>query len=471
MNCMPVARVVAVGLLLAGCGSTGEPGEGPRDGGTSSPDGSGETSRARDSGASGDTQLDATMTDAPKDSRGSGERDDSSSDAGPDGLPLAFFSMTTHSLGTADLPTVPFGGLRLWDTSATWPTLNTAAGVYDWTSLDAWLAEAQSAGVDVLFTFGRTPTWASLRPTEICTYGVGCAAPPADVASGDTTLKSFTTALVNHSLASKTAHIKYYEIWNEPDLTGTWSGTPAQLVTMGQDIAAIVHALDKDALVIGPSPSTANEYGVHFLPSYYDAGGAPNTDIVGIHAYLYTGSTFSTVPEGIVVSITELQTLMAAYGLAGKPIVFTEGSWGSSPTDTSLSDDEKIAYLARDYLLMWMNGVERFYWYAWDNSEWGTLYGGGSVQPAGTAYGILAGWLTGSMHAATDYCTQDSASTWVCSIIMKSGQAARILWNPMSTVSVPALSTEAVYLTLDDTKTNPITFGTVSVGAKPILTR
>jgi hypothetical protein len=181
-----------------------------------------------------------------------------------------------------------------------------------------------------------------------CTYGKGCAAPPSDLASGDTILKDFTAALVNHSLASTTAHIRYYEIWDEPDLAGTWTGTAAELVTMAKDITAIVHTLDASARVVGPPPSTGNKYGIHFLPDYYAAGGAPYEDIVGMHAYLYDGSAFATVPEGVVVTITELRTLMSANGIGDLPIFFTEGAWGGAPNDGSMTDDEKVAYLARD---------------------------------------------------------------------------------------------------------------------------
>jgi hypothetical protein len=417
-----------------------------------------------------DTRVDARSEGGTRDGTVDASVSVDSGDEGHGGgaLPATFFSMTINEQGSSHLPTVPFGGLRLWDTTAVWPLLNTASGVYDFTELDAWLAEAEAAGVDVIFTFGRTPAWASSRPTESCSYGMGCAAPPSDIASGDTILKSFTTALVNHSVASTTSQIKYYEIWNEPDLSGTWSGTAAELVTIGQDITAIVHALDKSALVVGPSPSTGNAYGIHFLPAYYAAGGAPYQDVVGMHGYLYDGSTFATVPEGIVETITQLRLLMSANGVGDLPIFFTEGDWGGAPNDSAMTDDEKVAYLARDYLLMWMNGVARFYWYAWDNSGWGTLFQGGTTEPAGTAYGILESWLVGSTHVS-DNCSQDASSTWTCALVLSSGVQSLIVWNPSATTSVSVPAGYGHYLTLDDTTSHAVAGGAVSASAKPIL--
>jgi hypothetical protein len=321
-----------------------------------------------------------------------------------------------------------------------------------------------------MFTFGRTPHWASSKPTEACTFPRedGCAAPPSDLDSGDVIVKNFTTALVNHSRASATAHIKYYELWNEPDLRMSWSGSAAQLVTMGRDIAEIVHRLDPSAKVVGPAPGTANRFGVHFLPAYYAAGGAPYQDIVGIHAYLYDGSTLASTPEGIVDSITHLRALMNAYGIGSKPVFYTEGTWGGEPTDTTMTTDQKVAYLAREHLLMWMHGVDRYYWYQWDNPGWGQLASNGALLPTGVAYGILQSWLVGSTHVPNQ-CAEDANGTWTCSLVRKNGGPALILWNPngAQTVAVPATHTH--YLTLDSTSVHAIAAHTVTAGLKPIM--
>jgi hypothetical protein len=381
--------------------------------------------------------------------------------------PGSMFAMTVLTEGTAHFPTEPFVGLRLWDTNAVWPNLNTAAGTYDFSALDGWLAEAQTEGVDVMFTFGRTPTWASSNETQACGYDPGCAAPPTDLASGDTILKSFVTALVQHSLASPTAHIKYYEIWNEPDLQNTWSGTPAQLVTMGKDIYETVHALDPKALVIGPSPSTGNQFGIHFLPDYYAAGGAPYEDIVGLHAYLYTGSAFSTVPEGIIDTITQLKILMSANHVGSLPIFFTEGSWGGAPANASMTSDQKVAYLGREYVLMWDASIARYYWYAWDNASWGTMLSGTTVQPDGVAYGLVRKWLDGAAHTPNS-CAKAADSTYTCPLTYE-GQPARILWNPTSTPSEIVPAAFGHYLTLDDATVEAIATGHITVGAKPVM--
>ena len=291
-------------------------------------------------------------------------------------LPVTFFGQSISAIQASHFPTVPFGGIRMWDTNTSWDQIETSSGTYTWTELDAWLLSASGHGKDSMYTFGRVPHWASMRPNEACPYDPadeGCAAPPADVDSGDNTWKAFVTAVVRHSLSSPELHISYYEMWNEPDLKRNWTGTPAQLVTMAKDAYAIIHSLDPNAKLIGPSPSTANQFGVHFLPNYYAAGGATAQDIVGLHAYLYTGGSFSTSPAAITTSISQLRALMSKYNITSKPIWFTEGNWNADNT-SPLTEAQKAAYLGQEYMLMWStDAVSRYYWYSWDSTI-GTLW-------------------------------------------------------------------------------------------------
>jgi hypothetical protein len=378
-------------------------------------------------------------------------------------LPPTFMSQNFNR--SADWPSVPVTGLRLWNTGTTWNDLNTGNGTYNWTPLNNWLSAAKSHGVtDVMWTAGWTPQYASGASSPCARGNANCKLPPSDVDTTDNYWKTFITALVNHSLASGTAHIKYYELWNEPDIA--WTGTAAQLKTMGQDAYTIIHALDPSAIVVGPSPSTANQFGVHFLPAYYAAGGAPYQDVVGIHAYLYTGSAFSTDPYGITTSISQMQRLMTTYGISSKPIFYTEGDWGNT-NYASMTDDQRVAYLAVEYLLMWNARVARYYWYSWDETGgWGTLWSSsGGIQPAGTAYGQLYNWLTGSTNGGTP-CTSDGAGTYRCSLTLASGAPAKIMWNSKTTVKI---ATPFVHYQVLDTTAIAATRGSAAIGSKPIL--
>jgi hypothetical protein len=375
------------------------------------------------------------------------------------GLPTGFFSQSLRDIAASHFPSVPFGGLRLWDTNTTWAQIEISRGNYDWQELDMWTEWASSNGKDSMYTFGRVPYWAA----------PGQALPPSDIASGDTQWKEFVTALVKHSLASPEHHISYYEMWNEPDLKSNWAGTPAQLVTLVRDAYAIIHSLDPNAKVIGPSPSTANQYGVHFLPDYYAAGGAASQDVVGMHAYLYTGSSFSTSPANITLTISQLKALMVKYGIGNKTIWLTEGNWNGSGIDT-LTETQQAAYLAQEYMLIWStDAVSRYYWYSWDNLKIGQLWDEtNGIHPAGTAYGLLAKWLIGSTHSANP-CNAGTDGTWTCSLTLSTGYPGQIIWNPGISKTVTVSASFATYETLTASTVRSIASHQVTIGPLPIL--
>src|SRR6266852_506933 len=103
-----------------------------------------------------------------------------------------------------------FGCVRLWDCGVTWREIEKSRGVYDWSTLDAELALL--LGKEIIYTFGKTPQWASMRPNEISPGGKfdGGAAPPSDVDGANQMWKDFVTAMAKRYNGVITA----YEIWN-----------------------------------------------------------------------------------------------------------------------------------------------------------------------------------------------------------------------------------------------------------------
>ena len=176
-------------------------------------------------------------------------------------VPANMFNMHVNHVNTP-WPSAPISGQRFWDAGADWALTNTAPGTYDWTELDQRLADAKQHNVDVLYTMAMTPVWAqcgantasSCNQTPGCafdgtTYGGGpgqCYWPEDLNPDGSGTnqhWKDWVTALAKHSVNSGVGHIKYYEIWNEPNISGFWRGTTAQLVRMAQDALALSRAL------------------------------------------------------------------------------------------------------------------------------------------------------------------------------------------------------------------------------------
>jgi polysaccharide biosynthesis protein PslG len=362
-----------------------------------------------------------------------------------------FFGLVTNKQGAGDFPQVPFGAMRLWDTGTQWKDLEPSSGVFNWGYLDKWVAEAKANNKEVLLTLAGVPTWAG--------GGSTFASPPSDVDTGDQQWQTFITALVTRYQGQ----IAYYDGWNEPDLKQRWLGSPAQMVTMMKDAYTIIHTIDPAAKVVGPSPSTGNQWNIHFLPDYYAAGGAPYQDVIGMHSYIYTNGVMSTTPEGILIVIKMLKTLLAQYQIGNLPIFFTEGSYGGVPNNSGLTYPQKVDYIGREYALMLANGITRYYWYSWDNTGFGTMWtSSGGVNPVGVAYGTLYKWLVGSTFVSL---TQQSG-TQVMTLTLADGTSAQIVWN--ISASVQYATTFANIGTLDGA-TNPVVGGVVTVSTTPVF--
>ncbi len=54
--------------------------------------------------------------------------------------------------------------------------------------------------------------------------------------------------------------IRYFEIWNEPDILPFWSGTPEQYHELYQKVSLAIRAVDKHAKIGGPANTTNNDF-------------------------------------------------------------------------------------------------------------------------------------------------------------------------------------------------------------------
>jgi HYDIN/CFA65/VesB-like, Ig-like domain len=162
--------------------------------------------------------------------------------------------------------------------------------------------------------------------------------------------------------------------------------------------------------------------------------------------------------------------VMSRNGQAGKPIWDTEASWGSADRLPDL--DAQAAYVARAYILRWSLGVQRFYWYAWNNPLWGSLWDASTnnILKPGIAYGETYKWLVGA--TLTSSCSVASDSTWTCLLSRPGGYQAEIVWNTATTGASTRPFADAdrfaQYRDLDGNITS-ISGSTVPIGAKPIL--
>jgi hypothetical protein len=318
--------------------------------------------------------------------------------------------------------------------------------------------------VEIILPLGLSPQWASARPTEPSAYGLGNAAEPANINDWIT----YVSAVANRYKG----RIHYYELWNEVNLSGFYSGSVDEMVTLAQTAYQTLKSIDPSITFLSPS-CVANDSRVAWFQEYLQKGGGQYADVLNYHFYVSPNA-----PEAMVPFIGNIEQIIAANGLSGKPLWNSESGWyiqNQSGTvapmgsfSVVLSSDQASAYVARSYVLNWASGIDRFCWYAWDNYNMGLVEQDGvTLKSPAIAYGQVYSWLTGARMIS---CGQNSQGTWVARIVEANGHAARIVWNAAQTVTMQAPA-EWNALTVKDLTGNStaVTDGQLTLGPMPVL--
>ncbi len=317
-------------------------------------------------------------------------------------------------------PTVPFDFWRVWDATVDWARVEPARGQYDFTRLDQYVALAQQHNVQLVYVMGNTPAWAASNPSSPCNEGIpGASSPLTNIQDW----QDFVATLVTRYKGK----IQAYEVWNEANLTGYWTGTTDQMLQMVQIAFTTIKQIDPAATVL--SPSITAESGEKWLSNFLSVGGANFGDAIAYHLYSRVSS-----PEQLV---SYYQNVMLIGRQWGKDVWDTEVGWGPWGT---FDETQSASFLARMFILQSAVGYAHIGWYAWDDrSAWVHIY---LVEPdmqtptlAGAAFGGIQSWL----RNATVSCSSQS-DTWQCDAAADDGTHKYIVWNAVTpqTFSIPA---------------------------------
>jgi hypothetical protein len=356
-------------------------------------------------------------------------------------IPMQYFGMHTHQHIVSSWPSVPIGSRRIWDApaGASWDTIascsntNTdgtcASGVvYNWTKMDAIVAEAEQHGVDLVMNLGRTPTWASARPSEPSPYGLGKSAEPKN--------NQMWTEWVSQIGNRYRGRIKYWEVWNEPNFpwkaasNSFYTGTPEKLLALQQIAYQTLKDIDQDNKILTPA-FTDFDYAEYFMR----IGGGYTADILSYHFYTNEGNPLSHIdraPEKIYKYYAGTIRHLADNYTGGKklPVWNTEQGWITNSSCAQMDQEYAQNLLARAYIMNWASGVQRFYFYGWDNhcmAVQPTLADNVTRTPTGDAYAQIVQWLNGKRMTNL---TIDSHGTYVVTIADAADALSYIVWNP-----------------------------------------
>ncbi len=282
-------------------------------------------------------------------------------------------------------------------------------GVSAWAKYDRIVDLASQRGLQIIARLDNPPAWARTGDR-----GESLQGPPDRVQDfGD-----FVEAVVRRYKGK----VRYYQIWNEPNLYHEWGDQPvdaAAYTRLLQEAYRRAKAVDPDCVIISAGLAPTLEQGpknvsdLTYLQRMYDAGARGSFDILGVMAYgLWTGPTDHRVdPQRTNFARPQLiRAMMVRNGDAATPIWAMEIGWNALPKDFQgpavfgrVDRQQQARYAAQAYERArrewpWM-GVMNYWFFrrATDSEKSQPLYYFGLLEPDFTpwpAYQALKDYAT-----------------------------------------------------------------------------
>jgi hypothetical protein len=374
-------------------------------------------------------------------------------------VPATLFGMHINMLTAKNnWPPLQQGLIRFWDVGLNWNNIQTNAGPINWSRFDAGtnVVWTNNPSCKVLYTFGHTPQWAALNPNATNAKGVadGSSSEPRDMNDWSNFVQAVATRYKGF--------IQYYEVWNETDYPGFYSGAISNMVTIARIARNVITNIDPAAKILGPNITLG---GLGWLEQFIQAGG-PAPDIATFHNY----TTYR--PEDSLGEVAGVRDLLSRYPQwSALPLWCTEGAVQTNPVP-----EVGPATVARAYLFWWTQNIPNWNWYAWElTNVSGSLRVPLSVSPpsqtpaaGGIAYSNTVNWLIGAQM--TDKAI-DANGTWMVELQRQGFRSSHIVWNPDTNAvfSIPASWNVYQQRDLSNHVTSLTGVASVTAGVAPVI--
>ena len=210
---------------------------------------------------------------------------------------------------------------------APWTQIETAPGRRDWSNLDRVVARAAGEGLAIDLVLGTVAQWARPAGTD-WRYG-------ASTAEQRDGFAEFGAAVA----ARYKGRVAAYEVWNEPNLPGSWAPEPnaADYLRLLRQTYAAVRAVDPLAVVLsgGTGGGSTGIASLSWYRTLYRAGLGDHCDGVAVHPY----PDAPVARSGEMAQAFKIRELMVDNGDGDKRL------WGTEigvPTAGSPSVDEQV---------------------------------------------------------------------------------------------------------------------------------
>jgi len=384
-------------------------------------------------------------------------------------IPQSLFGLHMNKINETrvnDRPEIGFGLMRLWDSETRWLDIEPSDDNWFFTKMDTTVSVAQRGNptVQILYTLGMTPRWAAQHPGVDGIYGKGSSSPPANIEEWKEYVRTVGERYIGR--------IKFYEIWNETDISGFWRGSIDQMIILTQAARQVLKAIDPEIKILSPN---ITQLGLPWLEEFIEKGGGQYVDIYSCHIYP-TGMIENNVPE-----IEGIKSLLFSHiSESNKPLWNTEGANGFQKG--SLTYPTEKAAVARDYIVQWAQGIQNFSWYMWENQQqpetertsprlciedvgsvdWSST----TVTPTGIAYKVTKDWLVGTKMKSRYV----NGNLWKIVLEKQTGETAWIVWvtTGSASITVPSGWGTTRIKRLDASSSN-LSNPSISITSEPVL--
>lgn len=289
----------------------------------------------------------------------------------PREVPSDFYGMTMNT-DTGAMPDFTTGSIRMWDSYTTWPLIEPRRGEFEWSVVDRTVRGAERAGLPVLFTIGGVPHWANPEGRRVSYHSRTVAGPPRSLRDWDNFVRELSSRYKGR--------IEAYELWDYPNFSKSFNGTPEQLATMVKRASRVLARTDPEARVVCPSIGELwKAEGRSYLARFAAAGAYAHCDVA---AFKLHPRSADGPPEEIVELVRKTVRVLRQHEVIEIPI------WNTGPGYDIVRTPPLDARRARDYAVrfflagMYTNyfNVERMYFYSWGSRQVPLV-----VQPVGGA--------------------------------------------------------------------------------------
>jgi hypothetical protein len=225
------------------------------------------------------------------------------------------YGINVHLAKNETLAKVKAAGIAWIRIDISWKQIESIRGTYNFSEVDRVADYAAANGLSIYASIGDTPGWAN--------GNIGANYPPADINDW----KNFVAVIINRYKS----RIKYWGIWNEPNLK--------EFFAYGKDIfvqqvllpaAQTIRTVDPSAFIVGPGLSHKTEAGMewYFWLKYILDNAGNYFDVISHHIYEDLGVYYMyELLEKSDKLIPSVKQIIEESGHGSKPFWITETGW------------------------------------------------------------------------------------------------------------------------------------------------